>query len=96
MHWHTVNNMPGYLPTSDEPSYFETWQEARQALYETLLYERDLSTDNAREEYEEAVRAYREIKDLPTDFDQDVTVYAAGRAWQILGCQETECGTEET
>ena len=90
MHWHTVNNSPGYLPTTADPlPRFETWEDARQALAEDL---RALHLD----ERLKARHTYCQLIELPHDFNYEVTIYAAGRAWQILGCQETECGTEET
>ena len=90
MHWHTVNNIPGYLPTIAGPlSRFESWEDAREALREDL--HEVLSDERLK-----AMHTYRQLIELPHDFNYEVTIYAAGRAWQILGCQETECETEET
>ena len=91
MHWHTLNNIPGYLSTTAAPlPHFESWEDARRSLLEDL---QDLiSADSPGD----VLKVCLQLEQLVPWFDNDVTVYAAGRAWQILGCQETNCGTEET
>lgn len=91
MHYHVGNNMPGYLPTSDEPPHtFDTWEDARFDL-RTELTAQAYYEDNTDKEIE-YMSALQQVTAWIPDLAGDCTsVMAAGRVWWIQRCTKTEC-----
>lgn len=92
-HWHVLNHNPADSPTS---LCFFRWDDARLHLIHRL--ENQLGVfSTPRDGIEEALGM---LFQLPTSYDKEVAVHAAGWVWVIVKCYltpvicESACGME--
>lgn len=101
-HYHWGQNIPGYMPMSDDANYAATFEEARAGLIEDMRHALDhYDMGEGVENYQMARSMLVAIKDVRDCRDDSlgVTVYAAsdqphdlGLAFWVMACDEEECG----
>lgn len=98
VHYHWGQNIPGYLPMSDEPNIADTFEDARAALLEDVCAAVDHEAMGDEADNPGMLASLLEAESLIASWTEPDTAYASstrphdlGLAFWIVACAEDDC-----
>lgn len=105
VHYHWGQNVPGYLPMSDEANYAATFEAARDCLLEDMAHVSDQYAMGGLDDngHNDAMADAMELAIFDvTHWDEPDTTYAAsdrphdlGMAFWVVACDEDSCRDDD-